>query len=475
MSRLGNKFIRCYNFHFSALFGSSSLNNRNSVSTTPLPAANNNSFGTQSSLRPSLPTTNSTVSGAVAQKTSVPTPIPSVAMHSNSVPMKSTPVQNMKTPAAPSLPQYLPQPTGTPAPAALAANSQYYNSSSPSSVIPSHLDNSKKATKRKNEIENLPILAGTSTDSFGANLDEVKPMKMPTRRESTRPVKKPFKDAPGPSSLKSRKGKKSERMKYCASILKELLSKRHYSYAWPFYVPVDAEGLGLDDYYDLIKHPMDLGTVKQNMDQNKYRKPDDFAADIRLIFTNCYKYNPSDHEVVGMGRKLQDIFEMKYAKMPESNNNSDDQGESSSANSGSDYDSSDESESDDDEYNRTLQALQDQLKEINAKIESLTRNKRNKAKKRKSRKSRLRDSKNVSRQRVGASGDLSNNVVGLPSHLTQNDMAISGMSLFRFVFVLFIFLFLKQVTTVLQRNRETALTKLQIKSLPKQILWEILV
>jgi len=33
-------------------------------------------------------------------------------------------------------------------------------------------------------------------------------------------------------------------------------------YAWPFLQPVAVELLGLNDYYDIIKRPMDLGTVK---------------------------------------------------------------------------------------------------------------------------------------------------------------------------------------------------------------------
>lgn len=41
------------------------------------------------------------------------------------------------------------------------------------------------------------------------------------------------------------------------------------------------------------------------MENREYKKPDEFAADVRLIFTNCYKYNPPDHEVVMMARKLQ--------------------------------------------------------------------------------------------------------------------------------------------------------------------------
>ena len=61
-------------------------------------------------------------------------------------------------------------------------------------------------------------------------------------------------------------------------------------YAWPFYKPVDAELLGLHDYFDIIKKPMDLGTVKQKMDNRAYKTAAEFAADVRLIFTNCYKY-----------------------------------------------------------------------------------------------------------------------------------------------------------------------------------------
>ena len=51
-------------------------------------------------------------------------------------------------------------------------------------------------------------------------------------------------------------------MKYCNNLLKEMFSKKHQTYAWPFYTPVDAVGLGLHDYYDVIKVPMDLTTIK---------------------------------------------------------------------------------------------------------------------------------------------------------------------------------------------------------------------
>ena len=70
-------------------------------------------------------------------------------------------------------------------------------------------------------------------------------------------------------------------------------------------------------YSQIIKTPMDLGSMKNKMDNREYSSHLDFASDMRLIFTNCYKYNPPDHEVVAMARKLQDAFEMKYAKIPD--------------------------------------------------------------------------------------------------------------------------------------------------------------
>lgn len=51
------------------------------------------------------------------------------------------------------------------------------------------------------------------------------------------------------------------------------------------------------------------------MDNLDYRTPDEFASDVRLIFTNCYKYNPPDHEVVAMARKLQVIFSLFFQKI----------------------------------------------------------------------------------------------------------------------------------------------------------------
>lgn len=87
---------------------------------------------------------------------------------------------------------------------------------------------------------------------------------LPRRGGSGRPIKPPRKDLPDSQHAQQpvRRGKLSQQLRYCSGILKELLSKKHAAYAWPFYKPVDATTLGLHDYHDIIKYPMDLSTIK---------------------------------------------------------------------------------------------------------------------------------------------------------------------------------------------------------------------
>ncbi|XP_048858521.1 bromodomain-containing protein 3b isoform X6 [Brienomyrus brachyistius] len=179
----------------------------------------------------------------------------------------------------------------------------------------------RKGVKRKADTTTPTTSAITASRSESPTpLLEPKQGKVVSRRESTgRPIKPPKKDLEDGEVPQhaGKKGKLSEHLKYCDSILKEMLSKKHAAYAWPFYKPVDAEALELHDYHEIIKHPMDLSTVKKKMDSRDYQDAQSFAADIRLMFSNCYKYNPPDHEVVAMARKLQDVFEMRFAKMPD--------------------------------------------------------------------------------------------------------------------------------------------------------------
>uniref|UniRef100_A0A7N0UYK0 Bromo domain-containing protein n=1 Tax=Kalanchoe fedtschenkoi TaxID=63787 RepID=A0A7N0UYK0_KALFE len=106
-------------------------------------------------------------------------------------------------------------------------------------------------------------------------------------------------------------------LKSCKSLLTQLMK---HKFAWVFNVPVDAERFNLYDYHTIIKHPMDLGTVKERLTMNWYESPMEFAEDVRLTFHNAMIYNPKDHDVHLMAEQLLEIFEKKWLVIEEKYN-----------------------------------------------------------------------------------------------------------------------------------------------------------
>ena len=48
-----------------------------------------------------------------------------------------------------------------------------------------------------------------------------------------------------------------------------------------------------------------LFVSQKKLEDRDYSNSSEFAADVRLMFTNCYKYNPPEHDVVKMCMKVQ--------------------------------------------------------------------------------------------------------------------------------------------------------------------------
>uniref|UniRef100_A0ACD5ZHE0 Uncharacterized protein n=1 Tax=Avena sativa TaxID=4498 RepID=A0ACD5ZHE0_AVESA len=116
----------------------------------------------------------------------------------------------------------------------------------------------------------------------------------------------PTKPRPEPSSVLLTEGNV---MKQCEAILKKLMTQK---FSHIFNVPVDVEKLNIPDYNDIIKHPMDLGTIKKKLDSASYASPSDFAADVRLTFNNAITYNPRGHAVHDMAIQLNKMFESRW-------------------------------------------------------------------------------------------------------------------------------------------------------------------
>ncbi|KAL9375481.1 hypothetical protein Peur_032360 [Populus x canadensis] len=98
-------------------------------------------------------------------------------------------------------------------------------------------------------------------------------------------------------------------MKQCEALLNRLMA---HQFGWIFNTPVDVVKLNIPDYFTIIKHPMDLGTVKGKIVSGEYLSPLGFAADVRLTFSNAMKYNPPGNDVHSMAETLSKYFEVRW-------------------------------------------------------------------------------------------------------------------------------------------------------------------
>ncbi|XP_050968068.1 bromodomain testis-specific protein isoform X3 [Labeo rohita] len=274
----------------------------------------------------------------------------------------------------------------------------------------------KNGVKRKADTTTPSASSITSCESSPC-VTEPKVLKLFSRRGSGRPIKPPCKDLPEspPQHQVGRRTKLSERLKYCNAILKEMFAKKHSAYAWPFYKPVDAKALGLLDYHEIIHQPMDMGTIKKKMEAREYTDALQFAADMRLMFSNCYKYNPPGHEVVNMARKLQDVFEFRFSKIPDEPRNSTpassqskarkerthspSSSESSDSESSSPSENSSDTEEDEEERAHRLASLEEQLKAVREQLQLLTQTPLLKPKKREKSKKKRKKEKESSKRK----------------------------------------------------------------------------
>ncbi|KAF7451499.1 Transcriptional activator spt7 [Pyrenophora tritici-repentis] len=69
-------------------------------------------------------------------------------------------------------------------------------------------------------------------------------------------------------------------------VLMELKANEH---AHPFLQRVNKREA--PDYYNVIKHPMDIGTMMKKLKQLQYKSKKEFVDDLMLIWANCLKYN----------------------------------------------------------------------------------------------------------------------------------------------------------------------------------------
>lgn len=80
----------------------------------------------------------------------------------------------------------------------------------------------------------------------------------------------------------------------------------------PFRYPVDPQALGIPDYFEIVKKPMDLGTIRSNILNGKYSDPWEYVDDVWLMFDNAWLYNRKTSRVYRYCTKVRISTDEKY-------------------------------------------------------------------------------------------------------------------------------------------------------------------
>ncbi|KAI8606980.1 Bromodomain-containing protein, partial [Chytriomyces sp. MP71] len=162
---------------------------------------------------------------------------------------------------------------------------------------------------RFNGRESLVGLMAVRLQAYMQTQLEKMPMTPPTRISSEPNGLSPNRRPPTKQALAE--------LKYAASVTREMMKPKYYAFNFPFLEPVDHVKLNIPTYPLLIKHPMDMGTILKKLERGDcYSSGVEFEADMRLVFRNCYTFNAPGSEVHEMGRKLEQLFELKWRERP---------------------------------------------------------------------------------------------------------------------------------------------------------------
>ncbi|KAA8539341.1 hypothetical protein F0562_026033 [Nyssa sinensis] len=171
----------------------------------------------------------------------------------------------------------------------------------------------------------------TKVDKLEQRVNEVEKFylttskKQPNTSKGSSIMKDKGKEKHVPSIKKQQQGA-SRREAVAAKRMQELIHQfgtifrqiTQHKWAWPFMHPVDVEGLGLHDYYEVIDRPMDFSTIKNQMeakDGTGYKNVRDIYVDMRLVFKNAMNYNDEKSDVHVMAKTLLAKFEEKWLQL----------------------------------------------------------------------------------------------------------------------------------------------------------------
>ena len=94
-------------------------------------------------------------------------------------------------------------------------------------------------------------------------------------------------------------------------ILKALF---HDNQSTAFQEPVDYIELNLPEYPEIIKNPMDLGTIKEKLENDEYSDINQIVNDFDLIWENCFTFNKVGSDIYKSAQYCKKLFKKQMEK-----------------------------------------------------------------------------------------------------------------------------------------------------------------
>ncbi|TFK56505.1 hypothetical protein OE88DRAFT_1689584 [Heliocybe sulcata] len=101
-------------------------------------------------------------------------------------------------------------------------------------------------------------------------------------------------------------------LRACRNALQKLRADKH---APLFLQPVDPVRDGAPNYFDIIKHPMDLGTMGAKLEAGQYHDRFAFEADFRLVINNAKTYNIAGSWPYKEAVTMESFFDKQWSRI----------------------------------------------------------------------------------------------------------------------------------------------------------------
>ncbi|XP_051570050.1 CREB-binding protein-like isoform X2 [Myxocyprinus asiaticus] len=301
--------------------------------STPAAAANLQALQAQ----PSTPVS----TGGQATPTHIPSGLPRTPSALGSSPAPSQPLTPLQSQPEP--PMQMQQPTSVQAqqpstPLSQMAASIDNRVPTPASVAETHPqqalpDYTGAEPKSEHQEDEQEFESGKKQPNVKMEDEDVKPPQVKEQPESVEPKQEPMETeekkpetktepkeeevsssnstTPAGQSAQSRKKIfKPEELRQALMPTLEALYRQDPE-SLPFRQPVDPTLLGIPDYFDIVKNPIDLSTIKRKLDTGQYQEPWQYVDDIWLMFNNAWLYNRKTSRVYKYCSKLAEVFEQE--------------------------------------------------------------------------------------------------------------------------------------------------------------------